>query len=215
MINKFSINTERTVLVGGSGLYINALLYGLDKFPEVSKKIRISINEQYQKSGITWLQDELKRVDPDYYELVDLMNPQRMIRALEVFNASGVPFSNWRTKIKKQRPFTYELIGLCAERTILYNRINARVDQMIKDGLIDEAEELWPHKSLNALQTVGYKELFEAFDKGESIDEAIEMIKQNTRRFAKKQMTWFKKNQEINWFEYDTPKNEIINSIDN
>ena len=212
-IDEFSKNTKITILVGGSGLYINALLYGLDEFPEVPEKIRSELNAQYQKFGIAWLQEKLKQVDPEYYEVVDTMNPQRMIRALEVFQASKVPFSRWRSKTKKQRPFTFQLIGLQAQRPYIYERINQRVDEMVKNGLIQEAQKLHQHKALNALQTVGYRELFEAFEDKISLDQAVEMIKQNTRRFAKRQMTWFKKNSEIKWFDHDVPLNQILDSI--
>ena len=213
VISEFAKNKKITILVGGSGLYINALLYGLDEFPEVPEKIRTELNMQYQKLGIAWLQKELKQVDPEYYEVVDSMNPQRMIRALEVFQASEVPFSRWRTKTKKLRPFTFQLIGLQAQRPHIYERINQRVDEMVKNGLIQEAQKLHQYKALNALQTVGYRELFEAFEDKISLDQAVEMIKQNTRRFAKRQMTWFKKNPEIKWFDHDVPLNQILDSI--
>lgn len=213
VISEFAKNKKITILVGGSGLYINALLYGLDEFPEVPEKIRTELNMQYQKLGIAWLQKELKQVDPEYYEVVDSMNPQRMIRALEVFQASEVPFSRWRTKTKKLRPFTFQLIGLQAQRPHIYERINQRVDEMVKNGLIQEAQKLHQHKALNALQTVGYRELFEAFEDKISLNQALEMIKQNTRRFAKRQMTWFKKNPEIKWFDHDVPFNQILDSI--
>lgn len=189
------------IMVGGSGLYADAVVYGLDDFPEVSPEIRNELNELYQKQGITYLQTRLKDLDPIQYTQMDIQNPQRMMRALEVCIASGKPYSSFLNKKKTLRDFTNITIGLTAEREVVYNRINERVDLMLENGLLIEAQTLFPHKGLNALQTVGYRELFDFFEGKTSLAFAIEEIKKNTRRFAKRQYTWFHKNKDINWFE--------------
>ncbi|WP_454957355.1 tRNA (adenosine(37)-N6)-dimethylallyltransferase MiaA [Capnocytophaga sputigena] len=189
------------IMVGGSGLYADAVVYGLDDFPEVSPEIRNELNELYQKQGITYLQTRLKDLDPIQYTQMDIQNPQRMMRALEVCIASGKPYSSFLKKKKTLRDFTNITIGLTAEREVVYNRINERVDLMLENGLLIEAQTLFPHKGLNALQTVGYRELFDFFEGKTSLAFAIEEIKKNTRRFAKRQYTWFHKNKDINWFE--------------
>lgn len=213
LIDRFSKNNKKTVVVGGSGLYINALLYGLDEFPQVPDSIRNELNQAHKKYGLGYLQEELKKVDPEYYNQVDSMNPQRMIRALEIFRSSGIPFSTLRMHKVKKRPFKFSLIGLTAPREEIYERINQRVDQMISDGLLQEAQSLFPNRGLNALNTVGYKEIFDYFDNKLTWDQTVELIKQNTRRFSKRQMTWFNKNQELKWFERTTPLEALINYI--
>ena len=189
------------IMVGGSGLYADTVVYGLDDFPEVSPEIRNELNELYQKQGITYLQTRLKDLDPIQYTQIDVQNPQRMMRALEVCIASGKPYSSFLNKKETLRDFTNITIGLTAEREVVYNRINERVELMLDNGLLIEAQTLFPHKKLNALQTVGYRELFNFFEGKTSLDFAIEEIKKNTRRFAKRQYTWFHKNKDINWFE--------------
>ena len=189
------------IMVGGSGLYADTVVYGLDDFPEVSPEIRNELNELYQKQGITYLQTRLKDLDPIQYTQIDVQNPQRMMRALEVCIASGKPYSSFLNKKETLRDFTNITIGLTAEREVVYNRINDRVELMLENGLLIEAQTLFPHKKLNALQTVGYRELFNFFEGKTSLDFAIEEIKKNTRRFAKRQYTWFHKNKDINWFE--------------
>ena len=189
------------IMVGGSGLYADTVVYGLDDFPEVSPEIRNELNELYQKQGITYLQTRLKDLDPIQYTQMDVQNPQRMMRALEVCIASGKPYSSFLNKKETLRDFTNITIGLTAEREVVYNRINERVELMLENGLLIEAQTLFPHKKLNALQTVGYRELFDFFEGKISLDFAIEEIKKNTRRFAKRQYTWFHKNKDINWFE--------------
>ncbi|RYY08312.1 MAG: tRNA (adenosine(37)-N6)-dimethylallyltransferase MiaA [Sphingobacteriaceae bacterium] len=188
------------LVVGGSGLFLQAIYQGLDNLPEVSADEREKWNALYQKFGLNFLQEQLQVYDPEYYKQVDLQNPQRIIRALEVSSSNGKPFSSFLTKTKKQRPFKIIKLGINPERLVLYNQINLRVDEMVKKGLIKEALQLQPYQHLNALNTVGYKELFEAFDKNIPVKEAIEKIKQNTRNFAKRQITWFKKDNEIVWF---------------
>ncbi|WP_315512625.1 tRNA (adenosine(37)-N6)-dimethylallyltransferase MiaA [Capnocytophaga sputigena] len=189
------------IMVGGSGLYADTVVYGLDDFPEVSPEIRNELNELYQKQGITYLQTRLKDLDPIQYTQMDVQNPQRMMRALEVCIASGKPYSSFLNKKETLRDFTNITIGLTAEREVVYNRINERVELMLENGLLIEAQTLFPYKKLNALQTVGYRELFNFFEGKTSLDFAIEEIKKNTRRFAKRQYTWFHKNKDINWFE--------------
>ena len=189
------------IMVGGSGLYADTVVYGLDDFPEVSPEIRNELNELYQKQGITYLQTRLKDLDPIQYTQMDVQNPQRMMRALEVCIASGKPYSSFLNKKETLRDFTNITIGLTAEREVVYNRINERVELMLENGLLIEAQTLFPHKKLNALQTVGYRELFNFFEGKTSLDFAVEEIKKNTRRFAKRQYTWFHKNKDINWFE--------------
>ena len=201
------------IMVGGSGLYIDAVVNGLDNFPEISSEIRKQLNEELKENGIEVLQKELQRVDPVYFEKVDFHNPHRLIRALEIYRATGQPYSSFLRKESSKRDFETMFIGLTAERETIYERINMRVDKMLEDGLIDEAKSLYPHSEKNALQTVGYRELFEYFDGKISEEEAISEIKKNTRRFAKRQNTWFKKNESINWFNYKTDVSEIIHFI--
>ncbi|MEM1257784.1 MAG: tRNA (adenosine(37)-N6)-dimethylallyltransferase MiaA [Bacteroidota bacterium] len=201
------------ILVGGSGLYMDALLYGLDDFPKVPEKIRNELNEVHEKEGITALQGKLKALDSQYYSQVDLQNPQRLIRALEVCISSGKPYSSFLGSKRIPRDFKFVLVGLHAEREIIYDRINQRVDQMLENGLIEEAKALYPHKHLNALNTVGYKELFDYFEGNISLEIAIAEIKKNTRRFAKRQLTWYRKNKDIHWLSHDMSKMEFINLI--
>lgn len=195
-------STKQTaVLVGGSGLYIDAICRGFDHIPKTDLGTRNQLNQIFAQQGILTLQLELKSADPVYYNEVDIDNPQRIIRALEVYRTSGRPFSTFRKKDQQQRPFKIIRIGLNTTRNQLYNQINLRTEQMISGGLVEEARNLYPYRHLNALHTVGYTELFEHFDGKISLQEAINKIKQNTRRFAKRQLTWFKKDTTIKWFE--------------
>lgn len=198
------------VLVGGSGLYVDAVVNGLDSFPEVSKGIRKALITDYELDGITGLQAELEEKDPVYFAKVDIQNHHRIIRALEVIRQTGRPFSAYLDKKRNVRPFRTCYIGLTAAREIVYERINQRVDQMVAEGLVSEAKKLLPLKHLNALQTVGYRELFQYFEGAISLEEAISEIKKNTRRFAKRQGTWFRKKEEIHWFDPTTPASEIL-----
>lgn len=207
------------VLVGGSGLYVNAVLKGFDTFPEIHSKIREQIQSEYDSCGLDFLQNKLKETDPDYYHFLletnpqTLQNPQRLMRFVEVSLGSGKPYSSFLNQKKVQRDFTSIVIGLEANREELYDRINRRVDLMIAAGLIEEAQKLHKNKNLNALQTVGYRELFDYFDGKTSLEVAIEEIKKNTRRFAKRQMTWFKRSEDIHWFDYKTDTEEIVQLI--
>lgn len=188
------------LMVGGSGLYVKAVCNGLDNFPPIAKEIRADIIAKYEQNGLSFLQELLKRLDPKYYMEVDLNNPQRLIRALEVCMGTGKTYSSFRKRSTANRPFNAIKVGLRMEREELYKRINQRVDIMMKEGLLEEAQQLYPHRHLNALQTVGYKELFGYFDGEHTLEKAIELIKRNTRRYAKRQMTWFRKDPNISWF---------------
>ncbi|PZR02198.1 MAG: tRNA (adenosine(37)-N6)-dimethylallyltransferase MiaA [Flavobacterium psychrophilum] len=206
---------DYVVLVGGSGLYIDAVLKGFDDFPDIDISVRENLIAEYEKHGITYLQKKLKEVDPVHYEKVALENPQRLMRALEVSIGSGKPYSSFLNIKKNSRNFKPIIIGLEADRELMYDRINQRVDIMVENGLIDEAKELFPNKKLNALQTVGYRELFSYFDGEFTLDFAIEEIKKNTRRFAKRQMTWFRRTENVKWFDFTTPTQEIITFVEN
>ena len=200
-------------LVGGSGLYIDAVNKGLDHFPKVDAAIRESLNERLNKEGIEPLQLQLKDLDPLHYENVAISNPQRVIRALEICLGTGQPYSSFLNHSNKKRDFNIIKIGLDAPRPLIYERIEKRVDLMIEAGLIEEARKLYPLRNLNALNTVGYKELFNYFDGEWSLEFAISEIKMNTRRFSKRQLTWFKKDENTTWFSYDSPPEKIIESI--
>ncbi len=201
------------VMVGGSGLYINAILNGFDELPAVDLNIRSELNNKLENEGLAVLQEELLKHDPVYYHEVEINNPQRVIRALEIYHSTGKPFSSFRTGIKKQRTFNSILIGLNSDRKELYNRINNRVDLMMQEGLLEEVKSLTAYKDLNSLNTVGYSELFAFLDGESSLQEAIDQIKQNTRRFAKRQITWFKKLEGMNWFQPGEER-EIISFIE-
>ncbi|MDY0905587.1 tRNA (adenosine(37)-N6)-dimethylallyltransferase MiaA [Pedobacter sp. CFBP9032] len=204
---------DLAIMVGGSGLYVNALINGLDEMPEIDLSIRTQLNEQFKIEGIAPIQSKLAEVDPEYFSKVDQQNPQRMIRGLEVFLSTGQKLSSMLSATKKERPFNIVKIGLNTDRAMLYNRINSRVDQMISSGLIKEVELLSDFRTYNALNTVGYSEIFEYLDGKISLEDAISSIKQNTRRFAKRQLTWFRRDEEINWFEPDQG-NQVIDHIE-
>lgn len=202
------------VMVGGSGLYVKAVTKGLDYFPEVDESIRISLNKKLETEGLTSLQEELKDLDVDAFNTIAIDNPQRIIRALEICIGTGKPYSSFLTNPEKNRAFKTITIGLKAERSIIYDRINRRVDLMIENGLLKEVESLLPHKHLNALNTVGYKELFQYLDNNWTFDFALSEIKKNTRRFAKRQLTWFRKDDTIKWFDFETDVENIIGHIE-
>ena len=208
----FEVNPVQ-IMVGGSGLYVDAVLKGLDYFPEVDVKIREELTTQLQEKGIEHLQEKLKELDIETYNNIAIDNPHRIMRALEICIGSNTPYSSFKNKPKCPRNFNSIKIGLNAEREIIYNRINLRVDNMIANGLLEEAKKLHSNKKLNALQTVGYRELFSFFDGDFTKDFAISEIKKNTRRFAKRQLTWFRKDQEILWFDYQNNSHEIIKNI--
>lgn len=207
------------IVVGGSGLYVNAILQGFDDFPEIPTEIRENVRNQCEENGLEFLKQKLQELDSNYYSTLlkenpqTLQNPQRMMRFVEVCLASNLPYSTFLNQKKNARNFTPIIIGLEAERDIMYNRINQRVDIMINEGLLEEAKNVYPNKKLNALQTVGYKELFDYFDGKTTLDFAVEQIKMNTRRFAKRQFTWFKRNENTIWFDFQTETSTIINTI--
>lgn len=213
-LDELFLTNNFAVMVGGSGLYIDAVLKGFDDFPDIDPKIREDIIARYETEGIGYLQKELEHLDPVHYANVAKENPQRLMRALEICLGTGLPYSSFLGKKQQSRKFTPIIIGLDAERELMYERINRRVDIMTDEGLVEEARGLFQHKNLNALQTVGYRELFEYFDEKITLPEAIEQIKMNTRRFAKRQITWFKRTNGAEWFDYTTPPAEIINYIE-
>ena len=210
---------DYAILVGGSGLYVDAVLKGFDEFPDIDIEVRSAVNSSYEKLGIGYLQSQLLDLDPQYYNTLlqenpqTLQNPQRMMRFVEVCIGAGNPYSSYLNQKQKSRNFTPILIGLEADRKIIYDRINRRVDIMMNEGLVTEAKKLYHNKDLNALQTVGYRELFSYFDNEISLDFAIEEIKKNTRRFSKRQLTWFKRNSDTKWFDYETKVDELITYI--
>lgn len=201
------------IMVGGSGLYIDAICKGLDELPEIDLTIREKLNNQLEAEGIEAIRMQLQTLDPEYYAKVDTSNPQRMVRGLEVVLSTGQKLSSFLTANKKERPFNIVKIGLNTERALLYQRINHRVDLMMQAGLLNEVQQLLPYRKFNALQTVGYSELFDYLDGKTDLNSAVAMIKQNTRRFAKRQLTWFRRDQEIAWFEPDQVQ-DIIEYIE-
>lgn len=213
VIDHIFVNHDVAVMVGGSGLYINAVINGLDEMPDIDLQIRSKLNHQFETEGLESIQKQLREFDPEYFEKVDQNNPQRMIRGLEVFLSTGKKLSSMLSATKKERPFNVIKIGLNTDRNILYNRINERVDKMVETGLLKEVESLSEFRNLNALNTVGYSEIFDYLDKKISLEEAILSIKQNTRRFAKRQLTWFRRDDEINWFEPNQTE-AVVNLID-
>ena len=208
------------IMVGGSGLYVDAVLKGFDEFPDIEDGVRTEINSKFDVLGIEFLQHKLQELDPNYYNKLEkenpqtLQNPQRMKRFVEVCIGSGLPYSSFIGKRKNERNFTPIIIGLESDREIMYDRINQRVDLMFEAGLVEEVKQLLPHKDRNALQTVGYRELFDYLEGKSTLEFAAAQIKQNTRRFAKRQMTWFKRTENAVWFDYETKIDTIINDID-
>ncbi|WP_186756304.1 tRNA (adenosine(37)-N6)-dimethylallyltransferase MiaA [Echinicola salinicaeni] len=194
------------IMTGGSGLFVNAICEGFDDIPDIDPSIRASLNDLYQKEGIVAIQEKLKELDPEYYAAVDLKNPQRLIRGCEVSLGTGKPFSSYRLKKKVNRPFKIIKVGLEREREELYDRINYRMDLMIEAGLFEEAEKLFPYRELNALQTVGYSEIFNYLEGEYGKEEAIRLLKRNSRRYAKRQLTWFRRDNEIRWFSPEDEK---------
>ncbi|OIQ40613.1 MAG: tRNA (adenosine(37)-N6)-dimethylallyltransferase MiaA [Bacteroidetes bacterium MedPE-SWsnd-G1] len=205
---------EIVIMVGGSGLYVDAVLKGLDYFPKVDPSIRQELNTKIETEGIKSLQEQLKILDVDSYNSIEIENPHRLIRALEICIGTDKPYSYYKNKPKTPREFVPIKIGLTADRAIMYDRINQRVDIMINSGLLEEVKPLLSYKHLNALQTVGYRELFEYFEGKFTLDFAIEELKKNTRRFAKRQGTWFRKDKDIRWFDFQSDLKDIITFVD-
>ena len=219
-LNELFQKNHIQIMVGGSGLYVDAVLKGFDDFPDIDPKIREEIKIEFDSKGLEYLQNKLKEVDPIYFEKITfhnpqtLQNPQRMMRFVEVCLGTGKPYSSFLNQKKNERNFTPIVIGLEADRETMYERINRRVDLMLEEGLLEEVKKLHPNKNLNALQTVGYRELFDYLDGKTTLEFAVEEIKKNTRRFAKRQLTWFKRTENVNWFDYLTDSKEIVSTIE-
>jgi tRNA dimethylallyltransferase len=212
-IEQSHLLNQVVIMVGGSGLYVDAVIKGFDDFPDVNPEIRTQLNQELDTNGIEALQKELKELDPESYDSIALKNPHRLIRALEICRGTKLPYSSFLNKKKTKKSFKTISIGIKAERSLIYERINNRVDQMIESGLLEEVKAVFEHRNLNALNTVGYKELFHYFDGEWTLDFAISEIKKNSRRFAKRQLTWFQKNKKTKWFDYDTNPEIIINYL--
>ena len=212
-IEQSHLLNQVVIMVGGSGLYVDAVIKGFDDFPNVNPEIRTELNQELDTHGIEALQKELKELDPESYDSIALKNPHRLIRALEICRGTKLPYSSFLNKKKTKKSFKTISIGIKAERSLIYERINNRVDQMIESGLLEEVKAVFEHRTLNALNTVGYKELFHYFDGEWTLDFAISEIKKNSRRFAKRQLTWFQKNKKTKWFDYDTNPEIIINYL--
>jgi len=213
LLDRLYQKKDIAIMVGGSGLYVDAVISGLDEFPEVDPQIRETLNKELEDNGLESLQKELKQRDPEYYKKVDLENPHRLIRALEVCRAADKPYSSFLNQQKPERLFKSLYVGIDAPREVVYERINARVDLMMDAGLLNEAKRLYPHRKLNALQTVGYKELFEYIDGHCTLEFAVSEIKKNTRRFAKRQITWLRKNEAILWVPYDGNPEKVLQMV--
>lgn len=200
------------LMAGGSMMYIDAVCDGIDDIPTVDDVTRETLKRRLAQEGLEALVEQLKELDPEYYEIVDRQNPRRVVHGLEICLMTGKTYTSFRKREKKQRPFRIVKIGLNRPREELYDRINQRVDQMMQQGLLDEAKALYPMRQMNALNTVGYKELFDYLDGRWPLEEAVERIKGNTRRYARKQLTWYKKDPQIRWFHPDE-KEQIISYI--
>ena len=212
LIQKLHQKNKYIILTGGTGLYIDAVCQGIDAMPDPDIKIRESLNLQLKTKGLESLQKQLLKLDPDYYKIVDLNNSARLIRALEICQQTGQPYSSFRKRNPKARPFRTIKIALNMKREDLYDRINKRVLSMVEDGLIDEAKKLYPYKKLTALKTVGYKELFDAFEGKHSVEKAIEYIQNSSRMYARKQISWIRRDKEYQWFD-PNQLSEIIDFV--
>lgn len=207
-------SNDYALLTGGSMMYIDAVCNGIDDIPTVDEQTRTTMKRRLQEEGLEALVKELRRLDPEHYDIVDRQNPRRVVHALEICQMTGKTYTSFRKAVKKQRPFSIIKIGLNRERDELYNRINQRVDTMMEEGLLQEVQQLTEYRHLNALNTVGYKELFNYIDGVWTLDEAVERIKGNTRRYARKQLTWFKRDEQVRWF-HPTNQELIYQTIKN
>lgn len=210
LITDYLSSHDTLLMVGGSMMYIDAVCKGFDDIPAVSAEVREEVRCEYAERGIGWLQQELQRLDPQYYAQADLQNPQRLMHAIEVSRTAGKPYSSFRKGEKKERPFRIVKVGLQRDRAELYDRINRRVTQMMAQGLLQEAEAVYPLRHKNSLNTVGYKELFRYFDGDQTLEQAVDMIRQNSRHYAKRQLTWFRQDNEIHWLDADKAEPEDI-----
>lgn len=211
-INELFNKYDQLIMVGGSGLYEKAVNEGLDNFPDIDSKVREDLMVEIQEKGLSYLQEELKKNDPEYYSQVDYNNPVRVMRALEIFRGTGKPYSSFRKNLVEKRNFTSVKIGLTASRDLIYDRINKRVDLMMEKGLLEEVISLQSYRHKNALQTVGYKELFDYLDGNSSLEFAVSEIKKNSRRYAKRQLTWYRRDESVNWFDYQSTQ-EIVDFV--
>ena len=214
LLDQLFQTSDYALLTGGSMMYIDAVCDGIDDIPTIDEETRRLMKQRLADEGLEALCEELRRLDPEYYEIVDRQNPRRVVHALEICTMTGKTYTSFRRRERRQRPFRIVKIALNRPREELYERINRRVDQMMSDGLLDEARALYPKKEFNALNTVGYKELFDYLDGRWPLEEAVERIKGNTRRYARKQLTWYKKDEQIRWFHPDD-KQSIIDYIIN
>ena len=212
LLDKLFLKKDNVIMSGGSMMYVDAVCNGIDDIPSVDEKIRRQVIYMYETQGFEVIKSELKKLDPEYFDVVDKNNPKRVIHALEICLSTGKTYTSFRTYKKKERPFRIIKIGLYRERAELYSRIDQRVDEMIAQGLVEEARAMYPHRTLNSLNTVGYKELFDYFDDKCTLEDAVFKIKCNTHKYCRKQLTWFKRDKDIRWF---SPENveEIINYI--
>jgi tRNA dimethylallyltransferase len=215
LLDELFLTSDYALLSGGSMMYIDAVCNGIDDIPTVDEETRAKLKQRLEDEGLATLCEELRRLDPEHYAIVDKQNPRRVVHALEICYMTGKPYTSFRTNEKKERPFRIVKIAVTRLREELYQRINTRVDQMINDGLVDEAKALYHRRGLNALNTVGYKEMFNFLDGVWTFEEAIERLKGNTRRYARKQLTWFKKDSQLKWFDLTghTINEDITNII--
>lgn len=213
LIHQLFQSKNPLILTGGSMLYVDTICKGIDDIPTVDPEIRDEVIKWYEENGIDALRNRLLEADPEYYKIVDLNNPKRLLHAVEICQMTGKPFTSFRKNTVKERPFRILKIGINQDRKILYEHINERVEHMMETGLLDEAKAVYPHRKLNSLNTVGYKELFTFLDGDCSLEEAVDLIKRNTRKYARKQLTWFRRDPEIQWFEPEQIQ-EIITCID-
>ena len=212
LLDKLFGEKDNIIMSGGSMMYVDAVCNGIDDIPSVNESIRQQVKSLYEADGLDIIKEKLNKLDPEYFEIVDKNNPKRVIHALEICLSTGKTYTSFRTNTKKERNFRIIKIGLNRDRDELYSRIDKRVDLMIENGLIEEAKQMYPHKELNSLNTVGYKELFNYFDGNCTLDEAIFKIKSNTHKYCRKQLTWFKRDKDIHWFNPDNVE-EIIKYI--
>ncbi len=212
-ISRLFLKCNPLFLAGGSMLYIDTICKGIDDIPTVDLDVREEVTRWYENNGLEALRQRLLEVDAEYYRIVDLNNPKRLLHAVEIHQMTGKPFTSFRKNTIKERPFRILKVGINQDRKVLYDRINIRVEQMMAAGLLEEARAVYPHRNLNSLNTVGYKELFSYFDGDCTLVEAVDLIQRNTRKYARKQLTWFRRDQQIQWFEPEQVK-EIINYID-
>jgi tRNA dimethylallyltransferase len=213
LLSRLFMQYDLVIMTGGSGMYVDAVCNGIDDFPTVNAVIRENLKAAFQQKGIDWLRLQVKESDPVYYSQVDLNNPKRLLKALEIITMTGLPYSSFLTRRKKERDFDIVQIGLNLERKTLYDNINMRVDNMIRKGLLEEVKALLPFRELNALNTVGYKEIFDHLDGKITLEETIDLMKRHTRQYARRQLTWFRNSKDIRWYTPDQ-QSEMIRYIE-